>query len=220
MPDCICLPLTALNPELWQKPDLGRLLLYLLSRVDSQGKATITSGEVYQALGIQRQPYRTLLQKLAATGTLTTIPTTNATTIVFKTQIVSIKKQPPIQPPIQPPSQPLQPPIKHVYQFVSPDFEKSFHTWLAYKKEQFNFTYKSERALKTAYASLVNLSDGDPAIAAAIVNQSMSAGWKGLFPLKKNGNQNNDTHNSVSANRQGLVGLAGEVLRAIADSDD
>ena len=189
MPDYICLPLTALNPELWQKPDLGRLLLYLLSRVDSQGKATITSGEVYQALGIQRQPYRTLLQKLAATG-------------------------------IQPPSQPLQPPIKHVYQFVSPDFEKSFHTWLAYKKEQFNFTYKSERALKTAYASLVNLSDGDPAIAAAIVNQSMSAGWKGLFPLKKNGNQNNDTHNSVSANRQGLVGLAGEVLRAIADSDD
>ena len=30
MPDYICLPLTALNPELWQKPDLGRLLLYLL----------------------------------------------------------------------------------------------------------------------------------------------------------------------------------------------
>lgn len=68
----------------------------------------------------------------------------------------------------------------------------AFSTWLEYKKRQFDFEYKTEPALKAVYSELILLSKGDPALAMKIVEQSMSNGWKGLFELKINNNNNNE----------------------------
>ena len=67
--------------------------------------------------------------------------------------------------------------------FVDPAFDGPFSMWLEYKHQR-KQTYKSDSSLKVCYNRLVKLSGGDPATALAIVEQSMANNWAGLFPLK------------------------------------
>ena len=146
MSDYIRLPRSALC-DIWRDPDLGRLLLYLMSRADCNGEAVINSGEICRELGYPRQRFRTLLGKLVSNHLLTTSPTTNATTIKFDTQQVKPKRQPPKQPPKQPPANHL-PEVVKPKKFVPPteeevrDYvrEKGYH----FNPEQFVPHYESK----------------------------------------------------------------------------
>ena len=60
--------------------------------------------------------------------------------------------------------------------------------WLEYKKEK-RQTYKP-RGLASFKKRLNELSEGDPIIADAIVEQSMANNYAGVFPLKNNNNAN------------------------------
>lgn len=75
--------------------------------------------------------------------------------------------------------------------YVSPDFAPIMKEWLEYKKER-GQAYKA-RGLKACYTKLLTLSGSDPTRARAIVEQSMSNNYSGLFQLKiqDNGNNNN-----------------------------
>lgn len=61
-------------------------------------------------------------------------------------------------------------------------------TWKQYKVEEFGFKYKGVISEQTALMQLSVISGGREEIAVEIINQSMSNGWKGLFPLKNNTN--------------------------------
>jgi hypothetical protein len=80
-----------------------------------------------------------------------------------------------------------------VFPFVSDEFKKYWEHWLEYKKEQFNFTYKSAITLQATLNQLSKLSDGKENIAIEIIKQSIFNGWKGFFQLKNelNGTNNN-----------------------------
>lgn len=71
--------------------------------------------------------------------------------------------------------------------FVEDGFKDCFARWLDYKRER-KEQYKAPASVKAAYSKLVRLSVGNPEKAAAIVEQSIAASWKGLYEL--NGNRN------------------------------
>lgn len=200
MSDYIRLPRSALSEELWLDGNLARLFIYLASKTNEKGEATVDSTELCKIYGWSRQQSRTLIKRLKSTANLTALPTAKSTTLVFENQEYKPKQQPQHQPHEQPHPQPQKRPKKEsviqcgtldikmpVYDFVDPAFEEVFTAWLEYKKEQFNFVYKGKRSLKSVYDKLVALSGFNPEIAMQVVNQSMSAGWKGLFELKDNG---------------------------------
>lgn len=66
--------------------------------------------------------------------------------------------------------------------FSSAFFEE-WEYWKSFKKEQFRFTYKpiGEQA---AIDNLFEISCGNEETAKAIIKQSISNGWRGLFELK------------------------------------
>ena len=69
--------------------------------------------------------------------------------------------------------------------------------WLEYKKER-GQAYKA-RGLKACYTKLLTLSGSDPTRARAIIEQSMSNNYSGLFKLK-NDNDNNYFRRSPADN--------------------
>lgn len=81
--------------------------------------------------------------------------------------------------------------------YVSPDFAPIMRDWLAYKKER-GQAYKA-RGLKACYTKLLTLSGSDPTRARAIIEQSMSNNYSGLFKLK-NDNDNNYFRRSPADN--------------------
>ena len=82
-----------------------------------------------------------------------------------------------------------------VFPFVSEVFKKYWQLWIDYKKEQFNFTYKSNISIQATLNELVKLSNGNEQLAIKIIEQSMSKGWQGFFQLKNelNGTTNNNS---------------------------
>jgi hypothetical protein len=82
-----------------------------------------------------------------------------------------------------------------VFPFVSEVFKKYWQLWVDYKKEQFNFTYKSNISIQATLNELVKLSNGNEQLAIKIIEQSMSKGWQGFFQLK---NELNATTNNNS----------------------
>jgi hypothetical protein len=68
-----------------------------------------------------------------------------------------------------------------------PGLVKAWQDWTAFKAEQFRFKFKSEKSEQTAIINLKNLSHGKIDVAIAIIEQSISNGWKGLFQLKSAG---------------------------------
>lgn len=89
-------------------------------------------------------------------------------------------------------------------EFIMPEFEQIFAAWLEYKHQR-RESYKSDISLRACYNKLVRLSNGNPAIAAAIVEQSMANNWAGLFTLKQettNGTSNwrgNERDSAIAA---------------------
>ena len=78
------------------------------------------------------------------------------------------------------------------FPFDSDVFKKYWQLWLDFKKEQFNFTYKSNISIQAALNELVRLSNGKEQTAIKIIEQSIAKGWQGFFQLK---NETNATNN-------------------------
>ena len=70
---------------------------------------------------------------------------------------------------------------------VAPEMREVVEKWLAYKREK-KQTYKPS-GFSTFYKRLCKLSNNNPQVAMAIVEESMSNNYAGIFPLK-NGNNN------------------------------
>ena len=60
--------------------------------------------------------------------------------------------------------------------------------WKEYKAKEHKFKYKSEHSENSALNDLFKLSSGNEQTAIAIINQSISNGWKGFFELKNQTN--------------------------------
>ena len=76
-----------------------------------------------------------------------------------------------------------------IYPFTSPEFMEAWNLWKQYKKEQFRFTYKSVITEQAALKALSEVANCDTK-AIQIIHQSISNGWRGLFPLKQQPKQN------------------------------
>mgnify|MGYP003701602945 CR=1 FL=1 len=61
-------------------------------------------------------------------------------------------------------------------------WENLVRTWLDYKTSR-GEGYKSELSVKKFYTMLRNLSRGDPALAAKIVDKSIARNWAGVFEM-------------------------------------
>jgi len=71
---------------------------------------------------------------------------------------------------------------------VAPNMIEPVETWIAYKKEK-GQSYKPT-GFKTFYKKLCELSNNNPQVAMAIVEQSMQNNYAGIFPLRNNNNNN------------------------------
>lgn len=72
------------------------------------------------------------------------------------------------------------------YPWQTEKFIIAWKGWRKYKKEQFNFKYKSTSTEQAALTELNKLANSDTQ-AIAIIHQSIANGWKGFFELKNNG---------------------------------
>jgi len=72
-----------------------------------------------------------------------------------------------------------------VYPFDSENFKKWWSIWKEYKKKEHRFNYKTKISEQAALKKLSHLSGGNELKAAAIIEQSISEGWKGFFELKQ-----------------------------------
>lgn len=66
----------------------------------------------------------------------------------------------------------------------SDNFLKDWDLWKNFKKDQFDFRYKTALSEQAAVNELVNLSKGDEVAAKKILMLSIANGWKGFFELK------------------------------------
>jgi uncharacterized protein YdaU (DUF1376 family) len=76
------------------------------------------------------------------------------------------------------------------FPFDSDVFKKYWSLWLEFKKEQFNFTYKSKISIQATLNELVKLSNGQEQTAIKIIEQSIAKGWQGFFQIKNENNGN------------------------------
>lgn len=72
------------------------------------------------------------------------------------------------------------------YKDFGNNFEIHWQTWIGYKQNQFAFRYKETSTEQIAFNDLVNKSNNNPMAAIAIINNSISNGWKSLIALKEN----------------------------------
>lgn len=80
--------------------------------------------------------------------------------------------------------------IEIIFPFVSENFKKMWSNWIDYKKQQFNFTYKSAISEQGALKDLSKLSDGNEYMAIELIENAISKAWKGIYKpdnFKSNG---------------------------------
>jgi len=72
--------------------------------------------------------------------------------------------------------------------------------WKKYKKDEFNFKYKSDVSEQAAKTELLNLSGSNVETAIKIIEQSIANGWKGFFKLKNvdKNERNNENKRDVA----------------------
>lgn len=75
---------------------------------------------------------------------------------------------------------------------IDNDIINIWDRWKKYKREEFNFKYKSKVSEDAAKKELMKLSGGDLDLALKIIEQSISKGWKGFFKLDNNGSNKKD----------------------------
>lgn len=80
--------------------------------------------------------------------------------------------------------------------FESENFHNYWSMWKEYKHKQLNFKYKTPQSEQAALKDLVDLCDGYEETAIKIIEQSMAKGWKGLFKLKNDTNEQRINQNS------------------------
>jgi hypothetical protein len=85
-----------------------------------------------------------------------------------------------------------------VFPFISEKFLDKWNLWVDFKKEQFNFTYKSAISTQASLNELVKLSNGHEDTAIKIIEQSINKGWKGFFELKNENNGNTTSQSRIS----------------------
>lgn len=79
--------------------------------------------------------------------------------------------------------------------FVDSYYREVFEYWLNYKKER-NQKYTQSGA-ESCYRKLLKLSGGDRDVMIAVIEQSVSNNWAGLFELKDNGKTNQNNQRNV-----------------------
>jgi hypothetical protein len=82
--------------------------------------------------------------------------------------------------------------VKITLPFNTEKFNHKWNLWKQYKKEQFNFTYKSIISEQATMMQLCNLADGLETEAIEIIMYSIAQGYKGLY--KEDKKRNNGTH--------------------------
>src|SRR4051794_28167387 len=63
-------------------------------------------------------------------------------------------------------------------------FLKDWDLWKKFKADEFNFFYRTAISEQAAINELVQLSNGEEAVAQKIIRASIANGWKGFFQLK------------------------------------
>ena len=176
----------------------SRLLLYIILHADENGSAEVSERSLAVDLGMGRQQVRAAKQSLLATQRITQSATHQATHLKLCCCGSCGKSKTTKQPTQQPTQQPTKSQkVEVAPEWVAVEFAGPFLDWLEYKKAR-RESYKTDKSLKACYSKLVKLSNGDAAVAAEIVEQSMANNWQGLFPLKQdynNGKENWRTNN-------------------------
>jgi len=167
----------------------SRLLLYIILHADENGSAEVSERSLAVDLGMGRQQVRAAKQALLATQRITQSATHQATHIKLCCCGSCGKSKTTKQPTKQPTKSQK---VEVAPEWVAVEFAGPFLDWLEYKKAR-RESYKTDKSLKACYSKLVKLSNGDAAVAAEIVEQSMANNWQGLFPLKQD--YNNGTTN-------------------------
>lgn len=85
--------------------------------------------------------------------------------------------------------------------FALPSFVPIMQAWLDYKRNK-KQSYKDEKSIRLCYQNLQKLSKNNPTIAQLIVEQSIANNWAGLFELKQNGGQIQNSHNPGYCSKQ------------------
>lgn len=80
-----------------------------------------------------------------------------------------------------------------VLPWLTDDFKAIWEIWKQYKKDSFNFTYRTEISEQASLKKLARLSDGVEAQAVKIIHQSIEEQWQGFFPIKSNYGKTNST---------------------------
>lgn len=99
-----------------------------------------------------------------------------------------------------------------VLPFPSAEFASQWDNWKNYKAMQHSFSYISTESEQAALLELNTLSNYNETTAIAILHQSMSRGWKGLFELNPKGNAGKPTASGKSA-----TGYSNDFQRKIAE---
>ena len=167
----------------------SRLLLYIILHSDENGSAEVSERSLAVDLGMGRQQVRAAKQALLATQRITQSATHKATHLKLCCCGGCGKSKTTKQPTKQPTKSQK---VEVAPEWVAVEFVGPFLDWLEYKKAR-RESYKTDKSLKACYSKLVKLSNGDAAVAAEIVEQSMANNWQGLFPLKQD--YNNGTTN-------------------------
>ena len=85
-------------------------------------------------------------------------------------------------------------------------FSKDWDLWKKFKADEFNFFYKTAISEQAAINELVQLSNGEEAVAQKIIRASIANGWKGFFQLK--------TENHGSSENRRKPGGEGESIQS------
>ncbi|WP_417357641.1 hypothetical protein [Flavobacterium sp.] len=75
-----------------------------------------------------------------------------------------------------------------VLPYPSAEFARQWQLWKTYRHNEHSQNYQSAESEQAALVQLTNLAQGKQTTAIAILHQSISKGWKGLFEIKPQGN--------------------------------
>ena len=93
-----------------------------------------------------------------------------------------------------------------VWPWDSEPFQSAWKIWLEYKQEQFKEKYKPI-GMQAALNDLAKISGGIETKAVELIHHAISKGWKGIYPIKQNGN--GSQQNSTLAGLEQLDKLLG-----------
>lgn len=88
-------------------------------------------------------------------------------------------------------------PPEIVLPWKSEVFKAAWVNWKAYRKGEHSFNYKTPQSQQAALNDLANLSEGVECKAIELINHAMGKGWKGIYPIKHENNENGNFKNGT-----------------------